>query len=68
MGPQLKVSSDREDKPRIEPATPGLQDEWFILCTMAASFIYFKYSKPVLSGHPKTRAAASIRILEYSKI
>ena len=25
-GPQLKVSSYRREKPRIEPATPGLQD------------------------------------------
>ena len=24
--PRLKVSSDRLEKPRIEPATPGLQD------------------------------------------
>ena len=30
MGPQLKVSSDRLVKPGIEPATPGLQGNWFI--------------------------------------
>ena len=29
-GPQLNISSDRLVKPRIEPATPGLQGKWFI--------------------------------------
>ena len=28
MGQQLKVSSDRLEKPGIEPATPDLQGKW----------------------------------------
>ena len=36
MEPRLKVSSDRQEKPETEPATPGLQGEWFIHCTGAA--------------------------------
>ena len=35
-GPQLKVSSDRLEKPGIEPATPGLQGKWLIHYTTAA--------------------------------
>ena len=30
------VSSDRLEKPRIEPATPGLQGKWLIHYTTAA--------------------------------
>ena len=41
MGPGLEVSSDRLEKPGIEPATPGLQDEWFIHYTTAAPRQYF---------------------------
>ena len=42
-GPQPKLSSDRLEKPGIEPATSGLQGEWFIHYTMVASIIYYKY-------------------------
>ena len=35
-GSQLKVSSDRPEKPGIEPATPGLQGKWLIHYTTAA--------------------------------
>ena len=35
-GPQLKVSSDRLVKPKIEPATPGLKGKRFIHYTTAA--------------------------------
>ena len=35
-GPRLKVSSDRLEKPGIEPATPGLQGKWLIHYTTAA--------------------------------
>ena len=35
-GPRLKVSSDRLVKPRIEPATPGLQGKRYIHYTTAA--------------------------------
>ena len=38
MGPRLKVSSDRLVKPGMEPATPGLQDKWFIHYTTAAPY------------------------------
>ena len=40
-GPQLKVSSDKLVKPRVEPATPGLQGEWFIHYTTAAPMFDF---------------------------
>ena len=36
---QLKVSSDRLEKPEIEPATLGLQGKWFIYYTTAVSNI-----------------------------
>ena len=36
-GPRLKVSSDRLVKPKIEPATPGLQGKGFIHYTTAAT-------------------------------
>ena len=35
-GPWLKVSSDRLEKPGIEPATPGLQGKRLIHYTTAA--------------------------------
>ena len=35
-GPRLKVSSDRLEKPGIEPATPGLQGKGLIHYTTAA--------------------------------
>ena len=35
-GPLLKVSSDRQVKLEIEPATPGLQGKWLIHYTTAA--------------------------------
>ena len=35
-GPRLKVSSDRLEKPGIEPAIPGLQGKWFIHYTTVA--------------------------------
>ena len=34
-GPRLKVSSDRLEKPGIEPGTPGLQGKWLIHYTTA---------------------------------
>ena len=40
-GPQLKVSSKRLVKPGMEPATTGLQGEWFIQYTTAATEIVF---------------------------
>ena len=36
MGPKHVVLSDRLLKPGVEPATPGLQGEWFIHYTTAA--------------------------------
>ena len=41
MGPGLEVSSDRLEKLGIEPATTGLQGEWFIHYTTAAARQYF---------------------------
>ena len=35
MGPQLKISSQRQEKPLIEPATPGLHAKLFIHYTTA---------------------------------
>ena len=35
-GPRLKVSSDRQVKPGIEPAIPGLQGKRFIYYTTVA--------------------------------
>ena len=45
--PQPKVSSDRLEMPEIEPATPGLQGEWFIRYTTATPITIniLKYSK-----------------------
>ena len=43
-GPRLKVSSDRLEKPGIEPATPGLQGKWLIHYSTAApqDLVYWK--------------------------
>ena len=41
-GPQLKVSSDRQVKPGIDPATPGLQGKQFIHYTTAAPMNFNK--------------------------
>ena len=37
MGPQVKVSSERLEKPGIEPTTPGLQGEYLNHYTTEAS-------------------------------
>ena len=38
MGPRLKLSSDRLEKPGTEPATLGLQGEWL---TQGWGVLYF---------------------------
>ena len=45
MGPWLKVSFDRLEKPGIEPATPGLQGKWLIHYTTAAPNTYLGQPK-----------------------
>ena len=44
MGPQHKVSSDRLEKPGIEPTTPGLEGKWLIHYNTAApqDLVYWK--------------------------
>ena len=41
-GPQLNVSSDRLEKPGVEPENPSLQGEWLIHYTTAAPFWVLK--------------------------
>ena len=48
-GPRLKVSSDRLEKPGIEPANPGLQGKRFIHYTTAAPELAFKMFNRVIS-------------------
>ena len=42
-GPQFKVSSDKLEKLGIEPATPGLQNEWSIHYTTETPFLQRNY-------------------------
>ena len=47
-GSQLNVSSDRLEKPRIEPATPDLQGEWSTqYTTFAPWLLYFNFDVAV---------------------
>ena len=45
MGPQLKVSSDKVMKPRIESATPGSQGKRFIDYTRVANLHVHLYGQ-----------------------
>ena len=50
MRPQLKVSSDRLEKPGFEIATPGSQGKWLIHYTTAAPLFepYYNHMVPKL--------------------
>ena len=64
-GPRLKGSTDRLVTPGIEPATPGLQGQWFIDYTTAAPCIVFKSDhKGILMANANIDAlcAGSLRI------
>ena len=52
-GPQLKVSSDRLEKPRIEhgDANPDLRGEWFILYY---KILYTEVAVPITFGNQYT--------------
>ena len=51
MGPQLKVSSNRLEKPGIESATPRLQGEQFIHETTVAPIKSMTMKKCKFMGH-----------------
>ena len=45
MGPRFRVSSERLEKPRIEPTTLGLEGERLNHYVMEASCVYFRVLK-----------------------
>ena len=51
-GPRLKVSSDRLEKPGIEPATPGLQGKWLIHYTTGAPVCHIRKIRKVQPATP----------------
>ena len=63
-GPQLKVSSDRLEKPGIEPATPGLQGKWLIHYTTAAPTVQYVFY--LLFVRPHTMSG--IKIFEIDMV
>ena len=42
-GPEIKVPSDKLEKPGIESVTTGIQGEWFIHYTTAASVLDYNH-------------------------
>ena len=64
MGPRLRVSSERLEKPGIEPMTPGLEGEQLNHYGTEASLIEHESGIQITSTYPEsdTVSAAILRV------
>ena len=69
MGPQLKVPSNRLKKLLMEPATPGLQGEWFIHCITVAPDAFIDSTQLDLNSDFLPRPESKVYIMvEHARI